>query len=129
MELEESGQWVHVASVPFRPAGCTYVGCFGVSRHLKMLFQSVAFGDLRAVDEKFQQRRDQPPQLHMEELGTKVFYGVDATQLGPPVDGCFERIVPDSDGTHEVMQELSQDLIHKNRKELSSGAISTLTKR
>ena len=40
--------------------------------------------------------KDQPPQV-LEELGTKVFFGVDATQLGPPVDGCFERIVPDLD--------------------------------
>ena len=39
---------------------------------------------------------DQPPQV-LEELGTKVFFGVDATQLGPPVDGCFERIVLDLD--------------------------------
>lgn len=61
---------------------------------MKMLFQSGPLGDLMAVDENVQQRRDQPPQLHVEELGTKVFFGVDATQLGPPVDGCFERIVP-----------------------------------
>ena len=92
MELEESGQWVWLRLRPGQNA--CICGFFWSIKCMKMLFQSGPLGDLMAVDENVQQRRDQPPQLHVEELGTKVFFGVDATQLGPPVDGCFERIVP-----------------------------------
>jgi len=88
------GEWaVGMASAPSR-AECMHLWFFWSIKCMKMLFQSGPLGDLMAVDENVQQRRDQPPQLHVEELGTKVFFGVDATQLGPPVDGCFERIVP-----------------------------------